>query len=74
MKVSAPSDKSGTQSPIVAFILLERYSAVKLVQSIHASLASLSKVIRGTLLLSSEVSNLAEALLNNEVRSFGLSS
>ena len=67
-KIAPPSDKSGNQAPIVAFIQLERYNAVKLVQGIHASLAALSKVIRGTQLLTSDVQNLAAALLNQEVR------
>ena len=67
MKVAPPSDKSGNQSPITSFILLERYNAIKLVQSVHASLAALSKVIRGTQLLTSDVSKMAEALLNQEV-------
>lgn len=66
-KIAPPSDKSGNQSPIVAFVQLERYNAIKLVQSIHSSLAALSKVIRGTQLLTSEVQNLAAALLNQEV-------
>nr|KAG5701773.1 hypothetical protein BaRGS_000763 [Batillaria attramentaria] len=66
MKVTLPSDKSGQTSPILAFLMLERYSGVKLVQSVHASLAALSKVIRGTQLLTSEVQNLAAALLSQE--------
>lgn len=70
MKVAPPSDKSGSQSPITSFILLERYNAIKLVQSVHASLAALSKVIRGTQLLTSDVSKMAEALLNQEVCQF----
>lgn len=37
-------------------------------QSIHQSLAALSKVIRGTQLLTPEVQKLATALLNQEVR------
>lgn len=37
-------------------------------QSIHHSLAALSKVIRGTQLLTPEVQKLATALLNQEVR------
>ncbi|XP_041357041.1 cytoplasmic dynein 2 heavy chain 1-like isoform X2 [Gigantopelta aegis] len=66
MKVAPPSEKTGKSSPIVSFILLERYNAVKLVQSVHQSLAALSKVIRGTQLLTNEVQNLAAALLNQE--------
>jgi len=67
MKVSLPSDKTGSDPPIKSFILLERYNAIKLVQSVHASLAALSKVIRGTQLLTKEVQDLAAALLNQEV-------
>ncbi|KAK3801155.1 hypothetical protein RRG08_006872 [Elysia crispata] len=66
-KVSPPSEKAGKgSSPILTFINLERYNAIKLVQSVHASLAALSKVIRGTQLLTTDVQNLAAALLNQE--------
>ena len=65
-KVSLPTEKQGDQ-PVVSFIQLERYNAIKLVQSIHGTLAALSKVIRGTQLLTNEVSNLAAALMNQEV-------
>ena len=51
----------------MTFVRLERYNAIKLVQSVHGSLAALSKVIRGTQLLTSDVQNLAAALLNQEV-------
>ncbi|OWF37256.1 Cytoplasmic dynein 2 heavy chain 1 [Mizuhopecten yessoensis] len=66
MRISPPVAKSGQDSPILSFIALERYNAVKLVQKIHHSLASLSKVIRGSQLLTSEVQGLAAALLNQE--------
>ncbi|XP_050416302.2 cytoplasmic dynein 2 heavy chain 1 [Patella vulgata] len=65
-KIAAPSDKSGKELPIVSFILLERYNAIRLVHNVHASLSGLSKVIRGTQLLNSETQNLAAALLNQE--------
>ncbi|XP_064610087.1 cytoplasmic dynein 2 heavy chain 1-like isoform X3 [Liolophura sinensis] len=67
MKVLPPSDTSGHESPIVSFLRLERYNAVKLVQSIHTSLAALSKVIRGSQLVTTEVQNLAAALLTQEI-------
>ena len=51
----------------MSFILLERYNAIKLVQNVHAALASLSKVIRGTQLLTKEVMDLAQALMAQEV-------
>ncbi|KAJ7398962.1 hypothetical protein BTVI_119896 [Pitangus sulphuratus] len=63
-KVSPPAEQQG--SPILSFITLEQFSAIRLVQSVHQSLASLSKVIRGTSLLSSEVQRLASALLNQK--------
>ncbi|XP_013915709.1 PREDICTED: cytoplasmic dynein 2 heavy chain 1 [Thamnophis sirtalis] len=63
-KVSPPSERQG--SPILSFIILEQFNAIRLVQSIHQSLAALSKVIRGTSLLSSEVQKLASALLNQK--------
>ncbi|XP_074649972.1 cytoplasmic dynein 2 heavy chain 1-like [Tubulanus polymorphus] len=66
MKVAPPTEKSGNESPILSFIVLERYNAIKLVQSVHQSLAALSKVIRGTQLLTKDVQNLAAALLSQE--------
>lgn len=67
MKVSPPADKTGSQSPTTSFILLERYNAIKLLQSVHASLAALSKVIRGTQLLTKDVQDLAQAIMSQEV-------
>ncbi|XP_019521077.1 PREDICTED: cytoplasmic dynein 2 heavy chain 1 [Hipposideros armiger] len=64
LKVSPPNDRQG--SPILSFIVLEQFNAIHLVQSVHQSLAALSKVIRGTTLLSSEVQKLASALLNQK--------
>uniref|UniRef100_A0A8C0I8A9 Cytoplasmic dynein 2 heavy chain 1 n=1 Tax=Bubo bubo TaxID=30461 RepID=A0A8C0I8A9_BUBBB len=63
-KVSPPVEQQG--SPILSFITLEQFNAIRLVQSVHQSLASLSKVIRGTSLLNSEVQRLASALLNQK--------
>ncbi|OWK62944.1 Cytoplasmic dynein 2 heavy chain 1 [Lonchura striata] len=63
-KVSPPAEQQG--SPILSFVTLEQFNAIRLVQSVHQSLASLSKVIRGTSLLSSEVQRLASALLNQK--------
>ncbi|KAL8606248.1 Cytoplasmic dynein 2 heavy chain 1 [Nucella lapillus] len=65
-KIAVPTDKSGTQSPTLAFLLLEQYNGIKLVQSVHASLSALSKVIRGTQLLTSDVQKLAASLLEQE--------
>ena len=64
-KVSPPSDK--LDSPVLAFISLERYNAVRLVQAVHSSLANLNKVLRGSALLTTDVQRLARALLKHEV-------
>lgn len=66
MKISAPTE-TGEESPVTSFVQLERYNAIRLVQIVHASLSSLSKVIRGTALLDAEVQALAGALLKQEV-------
>ncbi|CAL8361611.1 unnamed protein product [Merluccius merluccius] len=63
-KVVLPAEGQGL--PVLSFIVLEQFNAVRLVQSIHHSLAALSKVIRGTQLLTTEVQTLATALLNQE--------
>ncbi|XP_058542508.1 cytoplasmic dynein 2 heavy chain 1 isoform X7 [Neofelis nebulosa] len=63
-KVCPPNDRQG--SPVLSFIVLEQFNAIRLVQTVHQSLAALSKVIRGTTLLSSEVQKLASALLNQK--------
>uniref|UniRef100_H2M4S9 Cytoplasmic dynein 2 heavy chain 1 n=1 Tax=Oryzias latipes TaxID=8090 RepID=H2M4S9_ORYLA len=63
-KVDPPVE--GQRSPILSFIVLEQFNAIRMIQSIHQSLAALSKVIRGTQLLTPEVQKLATALLNQE--------
>ena len=62
-KVSPPSDK--VESPVLAFVSLERFNAVRLVQSVHSSLASLNRVLRGSSLLSTDVHGLAGSLLRH---------
>ena len=68
-KVSPPSDK--LDSPVLAFLSLEHYNAVRLVQAVHSSLADLNKVLRGAALLTTNVHRLATALLRHEVRLTG---
>ncbi|XP_069615312.1 cytoplasmic dynein 2 heavy chain 1 [Ranitomeya imitator] len=63
-KVSPPTERHG--SPIFSFIILEQFNAIRLVQNIHHSLAALSKVIRGTSLLTSDVQKLASTLLEQK--------
>ncbi|XP_028817493.1 cytoplasmic dynein 2 heavy chain 1 isoform X3 [Denticeps clupeoides] len=63
-KVSPPSESQS--SPVLSFVVLEQFNAVRLVQGIHHSLAALSKVIRGTSLLTADVHKLASALLSQE--------
>ena len=52
---------------MLAFISLERYNAVRLVQTVHTSLAGLNRVLRGSALLTTDVQRLARALLRHEV-------
>jgi len=47
--------------------MLERYNAIQAVQFVHTSLAALSKVLRGTQLLTSDVQTVGSALMNLEV-------
>ncbi|CAF93625.1 unnamed protein product, partial [Tetraodon nigroviridis] len=63
-KVEPPTEIQ--DSPIHSFIVLEQFNCILLVQNIHQSLAALSKVIRGSQLLTPEVQKLASALLNQE--------
>ena len=65
MKMNAPNETSSAD-PVKAFVQLEFFNAVNLVQAIHKSMASLVKVIRGTMLLDEKVSNLAGALMRQE--------
>ena len=64
LKLVAPNDQS--TDPIKAFVQLEFFNAVHLVQTIHKSMASLVKVIRGTQLLDEKVNSLAESLMRQE--------
>ena len=65
MKLAPPADKGET--PVTSFVQLERHNAIRLVQHVHGSLAALSKVIKGTTLLTAETQNLATSLMKQEV-------
>jgi dynein heavy chain 2 len=72
MKVPQVADgsehrNSKTALPVVLFVSLEYHDAVVLVQQVHKSLATLSKVIRGTVLPSSDVVQLAESIIKQQV-------
>ena len=60
------SPRQNTSDPVKAFVQLEYYNAVQLLQKVHKSLVSLSKVIRGTSLLDENVSKLADYLMRQE--------
>nr|CAB3240329.1 cytoplasmic dynein 2 heavy chain 1-like [Phallusia mammillata] len=53
-------------SPVLQFVHLERYNAIRLVQKVHQTLSALSKVMRGTQLLTTEVHKLANSILQQE--------
>jgi uncharacterized membrane protein len=72
MKVPQVTDEPGQRNsqmalPVVLFVTLEYHDAVVLVQQVHKSLAALSKVIRGTMLPSSDVVQLADSIINHQV-------
>ena len=77
MKLSAPGSEMADGSagntprqnqvdPVKAFVQLEFYNAVTLLQKVHKSLVGLSKVIRGTALLDETVSKLADFLMRQQ--------
>ena len=49
-----------------AFVDLEHYNGLSLIQKVHRSLVSLSKVIRGSILVDESVSKLADKLMGQE--------
>ncbi|TPX62627.1 hypothetical protein PhCBS80983_g00247 [Powellomyces hirtus] len=53
-------------NPITAFLELELTNAITLLRRIQADLAAISKVIRGTLLLTNDIVAVAHDLLNGE--------
>uniref|UniRef100_T1IHY1 Cytoplasmic dynein 2 heavy chain 1 n=1 Tax=Strigamia maritima TaxID=126957 RepID=T1IHY1_STRMM len=57
---------SAKDIPVESFVRLEHYTSIKLVEYIHRSLALLSKVIRGHILLTPDIKVLATALLQQE--------
>ena len=63
-RLSPPT--SGDGDPIKAFVELEFFNAVSLLQAIHRELSALSKVIRGTALLDEKVAKLADSLLKQQ--------
>lgn len=65
LKLNAPSEESAGD-PIKAFVQLEFYNGVNLIQAVHKSMASLVKVIRGAQLLDEKVAVLADSLMRQE--------
>jgi Dynein heavy chain C-terminal domain len=59
---------SETAMPIEQFCALEWRHAVELVQKIHKSLASLMKVMRGALVPSKEIAEVAKSIIEHQVR------
>jgi dynein heavy chain 2 len=57
---------SNSNDPIVSFFELESYNAVLLLQKMNADLNSLSKVLRGTAMLTNEVQSIAQSILRDE--------
>ena len=64
LKLQSPS--SSGESSMKDFVQLEYFNGVQLLQSVHKTLAGISKVIRGTSLLSDKVLKMAGKLLRQE--------
>jgi dynein heavy chain 2 len=64
VKIQQPSGHE--INPMKAFIELEFFNGIALLQHVHKSLAGISKVIRGTNLLTEKISGLASSLLQQE--------
>ena len=60
------SAAAAVDDPVRAFVELEHYNAVGLIQKVHRSLVGLSKVIRGSILVDESVSKLADKLMSQE--------
>eukprot|EP00116_Pleurobrachia_bachei_P001833 sb/3462095/ len=65
-QISAPKEND---PPLLTFLLLERKAAIVLLQKVHGDLSKISKVLRGSLLLGSDIRDNATALLRHEVPS-----
>jgi dynein heavy chain 2 len=64
LKIQQPTGHES--SPIKAFIELEFFNGIVLLQHVHKSLAGISKVIRGTNLLTDKIASLGKSLLQQE--------
>lgn len=64
--MKAETKSSDNESPITAFVTLEYQNSLSLIHSIHNALSSVSRVLRGTQLLTSDIAKLAADLLSNE--------
>ncbi|KAI3384589.1 hypothetical protein SNEBB_000074 [Seison nebaliae] len=62
-RLSAPDEND---DPVAAFVLLEVYNAITLVQLIHKSIMELDKLLKGNTLLTGNLHKLASALLRQE--------
>ena len=71
LQVSPPGRKDSNvdDDPVKAFVELEHYNGVTLIQKVHKSLVLLSKVIRGSILVDEAVTKLADKLMSQETPS-----
>jgi hypothetical protein len=63
-----PESGGETLLPVDHFCALEWRQAIELVQKVHKSLASLMKVVRGSLVPSKEIAELAHSIIEHKVR------
>jgi dynein heavy chain 2 len=65
LKARVPLPTADT-TPVVGFVELEQYNAVQLIQQVHKDLEDLTKIIKGTALLTPGIRAIALALLNRD--------
>lgn len=63
------SDSDNAADPIDAFVKLEYYNVVSLMQSVHRTLGNMSKVIRGIMVPTEVLVSVADSLLKRETPS-----
>ena len=65
---ASSSKGSKKESPVSSFVKLERFNALKLINTIHQSLTALAKVLKGKAMITTDIRQLASALLKREVK------
>ncbi|TPP62125.1 Cytoplasmic dynein 2 heavy chain 1 [Fasciola gigantica] len=65
-KISPGMETTKGEPPVLQFLRLEWHNALRLVQTVHSGLASLSRACRGAQLVTASLHKLAESLIRGE--------